>query len=66
MKLKEICRLENKDYGIFADLSQGGLFLVIAGKGEIKDITSSHLDLIRTTQYLEPEEKKKLEEYLKA
>jgi len=63
--LREICRCPNKDYGIFADWRQGGKFLVMAGKGEIHDIDSTELNLMLTTKYFEPEEKKKLEEYLR-
>lgn len=61
MRFQEICKVD-ESYKIFADWGQGWKYLVLVGKGKIKDITSEDIPEIK--KILEPEERKKLENYI--
>ncbi|MEM5812468.1 MAG: hypothetical protein QW286_02000 [Candidatus Aenigmatarchaeota archaeon] len=61
MRFQEICRV-NESYKIFADWGQGWKYLVLAGKGKIKDL--AYEDILEIKKLLEPEERKKLENYI--
>lgn len=59
--LHEICRID-ENYGIFSDWNQGGKYLVLAGNGEMRDIPSGEIAVIK--ERLNPTERKKLDDYL--